>query len=166
MLSFFEGIIAALGALVLELTLPFFNLPANGTSLIFIFLAAAIEEILKYAFIYNNYLKLPIKEKIVKNSFFIGLGFAATEIFLKQLPLEKTNWLPILGVFLIHLFTASLAGFFLLKKYSKLMKAKKGLSPEVSGLSPFSAGGLSSSKIIIFNVLLHFAYNFLILRYF
>lgn len=146
MLSFFEGIIAALGALILELTLPIFGLSADGISLIFLFLTATIEEIIKYIFIYNNYLKLKLKEKIIKNSFFIGLGFASAEIFLKQLSFEKTSILPILGVFLIHLLTTSIAGFFLLRKY-KLT-------------------ALLAVKIIFLNILLHFAYNFLILCYF
>ncbi len=146
MLPFFEGIIAALGALVLELVLPFFGLINNNASLIFIFSAATIEEIIKYLFIYNNYLKLELKEKIIKNSFFIGLGFAAAEIFLKQLSFEKASALPILGVFLIHLFTASLAGFFLLRKNKQT--------------------AFLAIKIIFLNIFLHFVYNFLILRYF
>ncbi len=146
MLSFFEGIIAALGALILELTLPLFGLPASDGSLVFLFSAVTIEEIVKYAFIYNNYLKLELKEKIIRNSFFVGLGFAAAEIFLKQSLFEKANALLILGVFLIHLLTASLAGFFLLRKYK-----------QTSLLAP---------RIVSLNILLHFIYNFLILRYF
>ncbi|HAI74485.1 MAG TPA: hypothetical protein DCS28_00405 [Candidatus Moranbacteria bacterium] len=145
MLSFFEGIIAALGALILELTLPFFGLPAGNTSLIFLFSAVLIEEIIKYAFVYNNYLKLESKEKIIRNSLLIGFGFAAAEIFLKQLSFEKTTALLILGVFLIHVFTTSLAGFFLSRKYKQLF--------------------FLSVLIICFNIFLHFAYNFLILSY-
>lgn len=146
MISFFEGIIAALGALILELAFPFFDIPANSASLIFIFLSVAIEEIIKYAFVFNNYLKLELKEKIIRNSFFIGLGFASAEVFLKQLSFEKATVLPILGVFLVHLFTTTLAGFFLLRKYKQF--------------------SLLTFKILFLNILLHFIYNFMILRYF
>jgi len=145
LLSFFEGIIAAFGALILELSPTIFGLTFSETSLFFILFAAGIEETIKYAFIYNRYLKLDLKEKILSGAFFIGLGFALTEIILKQLSYGKDTALPIAGIFLVHLLTTLMLGLFFWKKKQHL----------------FSFGFL----IIILNVFLHFSYNLLVLRY-
>lgn len=146
MLSFFEGIIAAFGALVLELIPSVFGLAISANSLIFILFAATIEEAIKYSVIYANCQKLRFKEKIILNSFFIGMGFAATEIFLKQLSLEKTLSLPVLGIFSIHILTTLLSGFSLSREDGKMF--------------------FSAAKIILANIALHFVYNFATLRWF
>ena len=144
--AFFEGIIAALGALVLELGPAIFGLVFSKDSLPFIFFAVSVEEILKYAFIYNHYLKAKFQEKIIWSAFFIGLGFALAELFLKQLDYRNASPFLVLGVILVHLFTASASGFFLTRKYNRQKCA--------------------ILLLISLNIALHFGYNFLILRYF
>jgi hypothetical protein len=142
--AFFEGIIAALGALVLELSPPIFGLALSETSLFFFLFTASVEETIKYAFIRNHYLKLKLKEKIISSAFFIGLSFALVDIFIKQLSYEG-NFLQLFGIFLVHIFTATLLGLSLGEK----MKRPLLLSTIMLGL----------------NIALHFLYNFLILRY-
>ena len=145
--AFFEGIITALGALVLELsTLTLFNLPLPENSLFTLFIFVIIEELIKYVLIYNHYLKSTAREKIIHHAFLIGLGFSLMELFLKQLDYQKITSLPVAGIFFIHLFTSSVVGFFFWKKYNKNIFAILSL--------------------IILNIALHFSYNFMILRYF
>jgi len=147
LLAFFEGIITALGALVLELAvLAVFNLPPAENTLFTLLIFVAIEESLKYAIIYNHSLKANSREKIFANAVFIGLGFALTELFLKQLDYQKISFLPIFGLLFIHLFTAGTVGFFLKQKYDQHK--------------------LFIFLLLVLNVILHFGYNFLILRYF
>jgi len=145
LLPFFEGIIAAASALVLELSPAIFGVDLIENSFYFFLFTASIEEIVKGTFIYSHYLKLETKEKILSGAFFIGLGFALTEIILKQLPYNKSMLLPITGVFLVHLLTATLLGIFLRKKDQNLLPLL--------------------FLLIIFNVILHLAYNFFVLRY-
>ncbi len=144
MLPFFEGIIAAIGALIVELSPPIFGLILTENSLFFLFFAASSEEIIKYAFIYNHFTKLKTKERILSGSILIGLGFACIDIILKQLSYDKSVLLPVIGVFLVHLFTAALLGLFLRKNISK----------------PIAL----SILILVLNILIHFSYNLLILR--
>jgi RsiW-degrading membrane proteinase PrsW (M82 family) len=145
LLSFFEGILAAFGALILELSPTIFGSTFSETSLFFILFTASIEEAVKYTFIYNHYLKLASKEKILSGAFFIGLGFAITEIILKRLSYEKNTIIPIAGIFLVHLLTAVLLGLFFRKKNQKPL--------------------FLSFIIVLLNIFLHFFYNLLILRY-
>jgi RsiW-degrading membrane proteinase PrsW (M82 family) len=145
--AFFEGIIAGLGALVLELaTQAGFNLPPVENALFTLLIFVAIEEILKYALIYNHYLKSVAKQKIVPSALLIGLGFALTELFLKQLAYQKEDLLPVLGLVSIHLLTAAIAGYFLRQNY---------------GRHKFFIG-----LLLALNIILHFGYNLLILDYF
>jgi RsiW-degrading membrane proteinase PrsW (M82 family) len=145
--AFLEGIVIALGALVFELSILFaLNLPASDKSLISLFICVAIEEILKYAIIFNRYLHSNGKEKILYVAFFIGLGFSSIELFLKQIDYQKTSPFYILGLFFIHTLTASIIGFLLQKKFFKTK--------------------LSIATLLALVIALHFGYNFLILHYF
>lgn len=143
--AFLEGIVATLGALILELSLPVFGFKSIEGSLYFFLFTAGIEEILKFAFIYNHYQKIATKEKILANAFFIGLGFALTDVLLKSASYEKNMLWPISGVFLVHILTAISLGLFFLKKNQK---------------------SISLSLVILsLNIFFHFFYNFLILLY-
>jgi RsiW-degrading membrane proteinase PrsW (M82 family) len=145
--AFFEGIIAGLGALVLELAVQaVFNFPPAENSLFTLLIFVAIEEILKYTLIYNHYLKSAAKQKIVSSALLIGLGFALTELFLKQLAYQKEDRFPILGLISIHLLTASIVGYFFRQNY---------------GQHKFFIG-----LLLALNIILHFGYNLLILYYF
>jgi RsiW-degrading membrane proteinase PrsW (M82 family) len=144
--AFFEGIIAALGALILELSPAIFGVTLTETSLFFILFTASVEEIMKYVFIYNHYLKMKAGEKILLSAIFIGLGFAIVDVSTKYLYFEKNTALPIAGILLVHFSTTALLGLFFWKKNQKTL---------CIGI-PF----------IVLNILLHFLYNFLVLRYF
>ena len=145
-LSFFEGIIAALGALALELsTMLIFNLPPAENALFTLFIFVAIEEILKYAVIYRHHLAR-INKKIILGALFTGLGFSLTELFLKQLDYQKESAFPVLGIIFIHILTTSLVGISCMRKYY--------------------ANKLFVLLLIGVNILLHFGYNFCILYYF
>lgn len=145
MLPLLEGIIAAIGAIIVELSPPIFGLKFSDTSIAFLIFTASVEEIIKYAFVYNRYLKLEVKETILSGAFLIGIGFAFVDAITKQLSYEGNIILPIIGIFLVHLFTTTILGLFFWKKNQK----------------PVSL----SSLIVGLNILLHFLYNFLILHY-
>lgn len=120
--SFFLGIIAALGALIVELlvfiafsfysssdvSLSFFQLFTIPT---FIILGAVIEEFLKYTVITKRLEKLSIGKTLVYNSFLVGFGFFATETclayFSRSMP--PNNLLVELAI--IHLGTAGIIGY-------------------------------------------------------
>ncbi|MFZ2188898.1 MAG: hypothetical protein WAV73_05045 [Candidatus Moraniibacteriota bacterium] len=141
--AFFEGIIAALGALILELSPPIFGLTISETSLLFFLFTATIEETIKFIFIYNHYAKLKVKEKILSGAFLLGLGFASIDILLKQLSYEEKLVFPIIGVFLVHILTTSLLGLFFRKNTTK----------------PIALGVC----LLGLNILIHFIYNLLVL---
>lgn len=143
--AFFEGIIAAIGALVLELSPSIFGLVFSETSFSFVLFTASVEEIIKFAFVYNHYLKLSLKQKILSGAIFIGLGFALVDILLKQLAYERSTLLPIAGILLVHLTTTVFLGLFFWRKNQK----------------PISLSFL----IVLLNIFLHLCYNLLILRY-
>lgn len=145
--AFFEGIIAALGALVLELTIQTtFNLPPVESSLLTLFICVSIEEILKYTFILNNYQKSKCREQLVFRAVLIGLGFSLAELFLKQLRYQEAITLPVIGVLLIHITTAVLVAAFIGKDYNR--------------------NKFFVLFLITLNSCLHFFYNLLVLRYF
>ncbi|MFA5961137.1 MAG: hypothetical protein WC848_00445 [Parcubacteria group bacterium] len=145
MLPFFEGIIAAIGALVIELSPPIFGLTLIENSLLFLLLMASVEEIVKYTFVYNHYLKSKNKEDILASAFFIGLGFALVDIFTKKLAYANIGFLPIVGILMIHLTTATLLGIFFRKITHKTL--------------------YFSLLLLGLNIALHLTYNLLVLLY-
>jgi hypothetical protein len=142
--AFFEGIVAALGALILELSPPIFGFNLVETTVAFLFFAATVEEIIKYIFIYNNYVKSKVQTKILFSAFFIGVGFAFVDILFKLLSFERNALLSFLGIFLVHIFTTTILGLFFLKSKSKSIFA--------------------GIFLVGLNILLHFFYNFLVLN--
>ena len=149
--SFFLGILAACGALVLELV---FIIPFDKTVVenqvysigIFLLLAVIIEEIFKYIVVIKRIDIFSYGRGIIINSFIAGLGFSLFEIFLifekKSLSLEFF-YESILGLTLIHVLTFGIIGYFI------------------------ALGG--NSKLLFFKTIfitssIHFFYNFLILN--
>ena len=125
--SFFLGILAALGALFLEILFLNFSEPlsysANNAPLqsfssfgFIFFLSIFIEELLKALFIF----KILSKEKnITRNSFFLGLGFSLLEISLVYWNFRfgrEFDLSGIIGIGIIHISTAVIIGYFLEKK--------------------------------------------------
>jgi hypothetical protein len=121
--SFFWGIIAALGALVLEFIFFFgYSIYANPSGTFsfsqfflipsFIIAAAFIEETFKYIVISKRIEMLSLEKSYLVNSFLVGLGFFGVElgaIFLSG-PLPATQFLVEIAI--IHMGTAGLMGYF------------------------------------------------------
>jgi|GEM_PF-770641 len=129
----FFGLIAALGALFLELFLAtFFSTPQDlfgiSSKQITFFLAVTvlIEELMKLAFIYRDWLDLKIssatlsesRKIIFFHSFFVGIGFSIIELlfifFGLQSICDVSDFkLAISGILLIHTATSSIMGYLL-----------------------------------------------------
>ena len=120
---FYFGILAAFGALILELIIKIIfygeqysvsRESIDHISLIII-IAIFIEELFKLLFIWAIARETSQRKNIFLLSFFVGLGFASVEIafnlndgFLAQ-PLL---YFQLLGILLLHTFTAGFSGFF------------------------------------------------------
>lgn len=150
---FFFGILAAISALVLEQAAFIFIGDRMETEIAFkiswiLVVSAMIEEALKYLLLYKNSAELNGKKEIIVSSFFLGLGFAMTEILLylsgQNIVWQSAAW-PLLGVLFVHLITSGYAGYLLAKKQNVYVIAIRAL---------------------IFNILLHLLYNFAVLNIF
>lgn len=148
--SIFFGILAAAGALVLELALMtiFNQQEINRFDNINLFLAITIfiEEIFKYLIIYKIALGLNSKKSIIFSSLFVGLGFSLAEGslgVLKGFVSPDFINLGIIGAFALHIATAGLMGCF-------FSEAKR------SGMYFFS-------KVIAIAFLIHLSYNALVI---
>lgn len=121
---FFWGILAAIGALGLELAARelyyIISSPGSyGSEIIFhalplLLLVAVTEEIFKFLIIYKRVISFfSKKRKIIAGSFFVGLGFALTEAALIAGRLGSSwteNIKNILEISLLQILTAVLAG--------------------------------------------------------
>lgn len=153
--SFFWGIIAALGALVIELIVyigfSVSNDPTGSVSFAqffliprFILIGAAIEEIFKYIIISKRIDMLSMRRSYIFNSFLVGLGFFSVELGLIMLTgnLPQSN---ILGeIAILHIGTAGIIGYIIATKNPKK-------------ISTFL-------QAVILATLLHGTYNLLILK--
>lgn len=132
--SLFLGIIAALGALVLELVvllaisittgseiyLSFDVLDTVPRTLLifygFLLASVIIEESLKYLMITKKVEKFSIDRQIVLNALLVGIGFALVEIVLIYERISASTdaffYRNILEVVLIHILTAGVMGYF------------------------------------------------------
>ncbi len=148
--SFFLGILAAFGALILEIIISVFfpqTASAPGGLMIFLILTVLIEELAKGFFIYRNSLELKNSQEIFSAALLVGIGFSFTEtIFHFMNPIsgnQEIVVLGLLGAFIIHLTTSGTMGYYL------------GRNPE----KEFS----SFLKIILLTLVIHFTYNGLII---
>jgi len=150
---FFFGIIAALGAMIVELVLK--NILSSEISLANNFftiitpslvLFALVEEIFKFVVINKTVLLLKKPAEAFFRALLIGLGFSLTEIYLAFAGIffRQSNYLlAILGILIIHISTSLLFGYFSFKK------------------SPLSK--TTFAAILIFATLLHLLYNIFII---
>lgn len=154
--SFFWGIIAALGALILQLIIyigfSIYPYPAIAnlsfsqlfTLPIFIVIAASIEEIFRYIIISKRIDMLSLGRSYVINSFFVGLGFFATELALTLTAGAVPQTRILIEIAIIHIGNAGLMG------YIVAIKNPKKISTLVHAL--------------LLTVFFHAAYNILILN--
>lgn len=121
--SIFWGIIAALGALVVELIFFIgFSIYVNPIAEIslsqffvipqYILIAVCIEEIFKYIIIAKQIDQFSLEKSYIINSFFVGLGFLGVELAL----IFISNGFPpiqsLLEIAIIHIGTTGLIGYF------------------------------------------------------
>lgn len=117
----FLGIIAAGGALVIELCFLFFltgGLPAGklilGGLTPLLILAAGMEELSKFLVISRGLLREQDGKLIFPSALLVGFGFALFELFLKS-GLEISGsfklYSGMLGIILVHMLTAGLIGY-------------------------------------------------------
>jgi len=120
--SFFWGIIAALGALVIELIVFIFfsgltNQPTNFSFATlfaipqFIILAACIEEAFKYIVISKRIELLSLRRSYLINSFFVGLGFFGIELGMAAMTSSLPEAKLLAEIAIIHLGTAGIIGY-------------------------------------------------------
>lgn len=134
--SLFLGILAAAGALILEVVASIFayspTLPEKShiinsigpisafsrSGILFFAVFAIIEESMKYLMIAKKIEKFSAGKKVMSNSFFLGAGFGLFELFLiyyqriGSLPGLKENYLPLAEIFLLHVLTAGIIGYY------------------------------------------------------
>ena len=137
--AFFEGILAAFGSLVLEELSLLALGPAASNSLLFLFIAATIEELLKFIMIFNHRLKIEAKQKILYLAPLVGVGFFATESLLKYWSHETLTIPALAGVFAVHFLTTGIFGYFISRRYAM--------------------GLFGNTLLILFNISIHFLYN-------
>jgi hypothetical protein len=157
----FFGIVAALGSLIVELTLTTLFPERTGTSYdsigIMLVLFVLSEEIFKFALIYKTNLQFKKSLTFFANAGLIGLGFALTEIFLVYLgntfQQESLSW-PVLGIAIVHISTSMLLGLAVFQQVS----TKKMLAPAAILLT--AALHMFYNSLIIYNAIpaANFAY--------
>jgi hypothetical protein len=130
--SFFWGIIAALGALIVEIIfyiIASFFIDPTGSVLFsqffivpqFIIAAACIEEVLKYIIIFKRFSVLPPGKSKLANALMIGLGFFLSELVLILVTRISPAPQFLIEIAIIHVGTAGLIGSILiLKNYQKI----------------------------------------------
>lgn len=149
----FLGMIAAGGALVFELLItgffPAYDFSTAAISLniiIFLAVAAAIEEFFKLLVVYKAlFLQKNNAREFLFSALLLGLGFSLAEVAISNyfgLPGSLDLYLGILGIILVHTILAGLMGYLLLKT---------------------SAKSAALMTILFTAVLLHFSYNFAII---
>ncbi len=119
--SFFWGIIAALGAMVGQIFFfvlfstfldsagkmsygDFFSIP------VFILITAFIEEFFKYLMLTRRILGISSSKNFLSNTFLMGIGFLAVELFLISASGSALQLLPTVGIIVLHLATTLLLG--------------------------------------------------------
>ncbi len=165
--ALFTGIVVALGALVLEVTLLIFDPSLQGT-LILMTLSVFVEELAKFLVIQKIAITKKISSAIFLKAFLIGVGFSFTEIILNIFSHYNTReiffW-SYIGLFLIHTFTATLFGYYLaiLKKESFLISSLVVLIAFLSHLF-FNLAVLYNLNIFLVDIILFVFLLYLFLK--
>ena len=131
---FFWGVIAALGALVIEIVFyiiasffidPTSTMPFSQFFVVpqFIIAAACIEEILKYIMISKRFSVLPPEKSKLANALAIGLGFFLFELALILITRVSPAPQFLIEIAIVHIGTAGLIGTILIVKNIKKIPA-------------------------------------------
>jgi hypothetical protein len=126
---FFFGAIAAFGSLFFELAVSIFF--PKETAFLFnqitflLILFVIIEELIKFFVIWKATSSFQAARDFFGVACLIGFGFSLTEIILASLNSaagQHANWLPLLGIFIVHTSTCVLLGYGIyLKKRSAII---------------------------------------------
>jgi hypothetical protein len=152
--SFFWGIIAALGALLLEFIflflyqlLSFSGKEIAGVMLIttipVIAFASFFEEISKMLIIGKKIKNILTGHEVIVSSLFLGVGFSFIEIASIISQTGSSQWQSLLQIAILHTGTAGIIGYLLLGTGNKYFLF---------------------SKTLIMAWLIHFFYNFIVLK--
>ena len=153
--SIFWGIIAALGALVIELIFfivgsVYFN-PSGEMSFSqffilpqFIIIAACIEELFKYIVISKRIDMLSLEKSYLVNSLLAGLGFFGVEIAFILMGNNRPEVRFLAEIAIIHIGNAGLIGYFVATKNPKKI--------------------MTFLQALFFALLFHASYNLLVLE--
>ena len=139
--SLFLGLIASLAALFAE-ALAFtlvtwndspwtFNYDSLLVSSKFILAFVAIEEIAKFFFISKQIVNFPSKWLGTFHAAVIGLGFAGIESLIVYQRLHQSltgYWLPVSGIFMVHVMTSFILGVFLAQRWKLWITAPIALA--------------------------------------
>jgi len=153
--SIFWGIIAALGALVIELV--FFigsSIYINPTMEIsfsqffiipqFLVVAVCIEEIFKYIVISKRIERLSLEKSCIINSLFVGLGFFGVEMALILMSKNLPGIQSLIEIAIVHIGTSGLIGYFVATKNPKKIT--------------------TFLLAIVFAIVFHASYNLMVLK--
>ncbi|EKE11394.1 MAG: hypothetical protein ACD_15C00088G0001 [uncultured bacterium] len=162
---FILGALAALGALTCELVLSsllsiLFNVNIEKDYLskitFFLIIVVIIEELFKLALLAKLFSSIEKSSSKFILSIFFGGGFAFIEVYLKLISLSISNIFsfPFLGVFLIHIITSGIIGYFLIKKSYSILSA-------IQALLISSLFHLTYNLLVIYNQDAIFAYIYL-----
>jgi hypothetical protein len=147
---FFFGVIAAFGALLIEMIASIIFpkeiafLFQQITFLLIIFVI--IEELFKFALIWKASFAFQNAKDFFVGSYLIGLGFSLTEIILAGVSAASGKsfaWLPLLGIFIVHTATCVFWGLAIFKK-------KRGTK-------------IAIALTLFVTVILHLAYNSIVI---
>lgn len=131
--SFFYGIIAALGTVILQqIVLILFRVEIIDTSQLtpLLIFGALTEEIFKFIFIYKLAQTAQSNKNLIYSSLLVGLGFSLTELIFKlweNFQNIKINFFDYFGLVLIHLLTAGVIGLFLSLKKPLWIRIMSGI---------------------------------------
>lgn len=157
MQAFIFGLLAALGALITELTISDLYFILSGKDLeanyfnqitLFLILVVLIEEFFKYLILVKLYASQKKQPTKISTALWAGLGFAFTELAFTGLNLffnpdaVSFNW-SVAGVFILHFVTVGIIGYLIISR------KKTGL--------------FSAIKIISLAACLHLAYNIMVI---
>jgi len=148
--AFSYGIISAFGATFFQqIILILFNVETIDTSRLtpLLIFGAFSEEIFKFIFIYKLAKEEESRKKIILNSCLIGISFSLVELLFKLWGMQniKIDYFSYFGIFIIHILTAGIMGYFLTLK---------------KGSAAFLVLGITVA------VLIHLAYNALLIYLF
>ncbi len=148
---FWEGLLASFVVLIFEtflliITQREVSLRLDMGSIVFLAFLALIEEFFKLFFIFKNISLNSTFSQTISSSLLVGLGFSIGELIFKTFSFRESVFWENIPALIFHLFLATLTGVIIFKKR---LQSKTGYF-----------------LLLFFLVLIHLAFNILIIDYF